>query len=155
MTPINKRDTARKTTKRDDKRAPYPTEQRNTNTLQTHSHGLVGEIWQALGKEGGGEGKPYCSNLILWSLIVSCCSSLPDRVCWAYVKHISPLSVGALPASFKAAQRQKPQELLKADRQDNLPIGLQLRVQSSRDTPAHWEHLLTRMLRMLAFSNRT
>ncbi len=77
-----------------------------------------------------GWGKPYCNNLILWSLIVSCCSSLPDRVRWAYVKHISPLSVGALPASPNAAQRHKPWELLKADRPDNLPFGLQRQVQS-------------------------
>lgn len=74
--------------------------------------------------------KPYCNNLILWSLIVSCCYRLPNRVHWAYVKHISPLSVGALPASSSAAQRRKPWELLKADRPDNLPLGLQRQIQS-------------------------
>ena len=77
-----------------------------------------------------GWGKPYCNNLILWSLIVSCCFSLPDSVRWAYVKHISPLSVGALPASSSAAQRHKPWELLEADGPDNLPLGLQRQVRS-------------------------
>ena len=99
-----------------------------------------------------GWGKPYCNNLILWSLIVSCCFSLPDSVRWAYVKHISPLSVGALPASSNAAQRHKPWELLEADGPDNLPLGLQRQVRSQperhrerereRETQAHRERPL-------------
>jgi len=52
--------------------------------------------WNMTGRQKGrqGRGRPYCSNLILRSLIVSCCSCLPGCVCWAYVKHISPLSLG-------------------------------------------------------------
>lgn len=53
-------------------------------------------LWNMTGRQKGrqGRGRPYCSNLILRSLIVSCCSCLPGSVCWAYVKHISPLSPG-------------------------------------------------------------
>ncbi|KAL1277468.1 hypothetical protein QQF64_024141 [Cirrhinus molitorella] len=50
-----------------------------------------------------GRGRPYCSNLILRSLIVSCCSCLPSSVCRAYVKHISPLSPGVRRCGTKTA----------------------------------------------------
>lgn len=125
MTHINRErhtERERETTKREDKRAPFPTQahthKHTTNTQrQASPWNMTDPRWRRWGW-----GKPYCNNLILWSLIASCCSSLPDRVCWAYVKHISPLSVGALPASSNAAQRHKPWELPKADRPDNLPL---------------------------------
>lgn len=50
-----------------------------------------------------GRGRPYCNNLILRSLIVSCCSCLPGSVCGAYVKHISPLSPGVRRCGTKTA----------------------------------------------------
>ncbi len=53
-------------------------------------------LWNMTAQQKGrqGRGRPYCNNLILRSLIVSCCCCLPGSVCGAYVKHISPLSPG-------------------------------------------------------------
>jgi len=50
-------------------------------------------LWNMTAQQRGrlGRGRPYCNNLILQSLIVSCCCC---SVCRAYVKHISPLSPG-------------------------------------------------------------
>lgn len=113
----------------EDKRAPSLLRHTHKHATDTHRQASLWNMTAPWWRRWGW-GKPYCNNLILWSLIVSCCSSLPDRVRWAYVKHISPLAVGALPACSNAAQRHKPRELLKADRPDNLPLGLQRQVQS-------------------------
>lgn len=112
MTHINREtqsERERETTKREDKRAPFPTQTHSYKHIEnTHKQAspwnMTAPRWRRWGW-----GKPYCNNLILWSLIVSCCYSLPNRVHWAYVKHISPLSVGALPASTKTQALRAPE----------------------------------------------